>query len=157
MGLKNIRNFRNALRKLERALDDQLQAGTECCGISLVQCHTLMELDKQEETNLKALSQALELDKSTVSRGIDLLVKSGLVDRKTDSNNRRFVLLSLSGKGKDVCCTINNFCDRYYQDIFTHIPKEKHGQVMESLILLANALSIVKKEKSIARMQPMPL
>lgn len=149
MDSESIREFRNTMRKLERALDDQLQEGVQCCGVSLVQCHTLMELNLQEEINLKDLSSELGLDKSTVSRGIEYLVKRGLVERRTDSNNRRFVLISLSEKGKEVCTTINTFCDQYYLEVFRRIPQDKHPQVLESLLLFTGALMQVKNQKKI--------
>lgn len=148
MDAQKIREFRETLRKLERELDAQLKEGSECCGVSLVQCHTLLELDKRGMVNLKDLSTILELDKSTVSRGIDLLVKNGLVHRDVDEDNRRFVLLSLTEKGENTCCGINQLCDNYYIELFHHIPQEKHKQVIESLFLFAQALGEVKKKKT---------
>ncbi len=147
MEVQDIRAFRNTLRRLERELDTQLQAGMQCCGVSLVQCHALLELEKQGETNLKALSGALQLDKSTVSRAVDTFVKNDLVSRETDPSNRRFVVLSLTPKGKEVCGKINRFCDDYYLELFRHIPGEKHEQVLESLALFTRALSEVKRPR----------
>ncbi|MCP4154672.1 MAG: MarR family transcriptional regulator [bacterium] len=142
--IQNIRDFRETLRKLERQLDAQLKEDVQCCGVSLVQCHTILELGKQEQINLTALSTSLQLDKSTVSRGIDTLMKQELVSRETDPNNRRSVLLSLTPKGKKTCDSINQFCDNYYKNVFRHIPGEKQEQVMESLALFAEALAASK-------------
>ena len=150
MDAQQVREFRETLRKLERELDSQLREGTECCGVSLVQCHTLMELEKRGKANLKDLSAALELDKSTVSRGIDVLVKNELVQREIDEGNRRFVLLSLTEKGSKACIGINKLCDGYYLELFKHIPAEKHEQVMESLGLFVQALAIIKQENNIS-------
>lgn len=150
MDTQQIREFRDTLRKLERELDSQLREGTECCGVTLVQCHTLMELEKRGKANLKDLSVALELDKSTVSRGIDVLVKNGFVQREVDEGNRRYVLLSLTDKGKTACSGINKLCDGYYLELFKYIPEEKHEQVIESLFLFAGALATMKKEKNIS-------
>jgi DNA-binding MarR family transcriptional regulator len=74
-------------------------------------------------------------------------VNDGLVSREIDMNNRRFVLLSLSEKGKNACRNINKFCNDYYRELFEHIPEEKHEQVMESFFLFAESLAAVKKEK----------
>ncbi len=145
MQTKDIRAFRETLRKLERELDSQLKVGMNCCGVSLVQCHTLLELASQKKTSLKELAEALELDKSTVSRSIDLMVKQGLVKREIDDNNRRFVQLSLTRKGKETGKQINQFCDDYYLQLFGHIPEDKQNQVIEGLFLFANALAKVKE------------
>lgn len=148
MKTRKINEFRQTLRKLERELDTQLREELTCCGVSLVQCHTVLELERQGKTNLKELSSSLDLDKSTVSRTIDQLVNEGLVNRETDKNNRRFVLLSLNEKGKDACKNINKFCNDYYLEIFKQIPEEKHEQVIESFSLFAESLARVKKRKT---------
>jgi DNA-binding MarR family transcriptional regulator len=148
MKTRKINEFRQTLRKLERELDAQLREDLTCCGVSLVQCHTVLELERQGKTNLKELSSSLDLDKSTVSRTIDQLVNEGLVSREIDANNRRFVLLSLSEKGKDACRNINKFCNDYYRELFEHIPEEKHAQVVESFSLFAESLAAVKKGRT---------
>ncbi len=147
MKLEEINEFRNTLRKLERTMDNQLKEGTDCCGVSLVQCHTLLELGKQSSTNLKDLSASLALDKSTVSRSIDTLVKKGLVSRETHAQNRKFIMIKLTETGQTTCKSIDQFCNNYYADVFQHIPEDKRMQVMESLLLFANALE--SKEKTI--------
>lgn len=145
MDAQSIREFRRIMRLLERALDEQLQQGVQCCGVSMVQCHTLMELEKKAETNLTELSAALGLDKSTVSRGIEVLVKNGLADRQVDGQNRRAVILTLTDKGRMACDSINGFCDQYYLDIFSRIAPELHETVTRGLTEFARALTEVKR------------
>lgn len=140
----DVNEFRFVLRKLERELDSQLKSSMDCCGVSFVQCHTLMEIERQKDTNLKALSTSLGLDSSTVSRSIDGLVKSGFVDRTTDPENRRYIRLTLSHKGKQQCASINDFCNDYYEKIFEHIPTDKRDQVAESIGLFVSALDKVR-------------
>jgi DNA-binding MarR family transcriptional regulator len=135
-----VRTFRKLLRRLERQIGDALKDGVECCGVTLMQCHSLLEIEEKAETNLKDLSASLDLDKSTVSRTIDGLVKSELVERTTDADNRKFVVLKLTGRGKEICKNINRICDDYYQRLLDNIPQGKCGQVVESLNLFLDAM-----------------
>lgn len=135
-----VRTFRKLLRRLERKIGVALKDGIDCCGVTLMQCHSLLEIEDKEETNLKDLSASLDLDKSTVSRSIDGLVKSGLVARAIDAQNRKFVVLKLTEKGKSVCRNINQICDSYYQKLLDNIPEKKRDPVAESLNLFLEAM-----------------
>lgn len=135
-----VRTFRKLLRRLERKIGVALKDGIDCCGVTLMQCHSLLEIEDKEETNLKDLSASLDLDKSTVSRSIDGLVKSGLVARAIDAQNRKFVVLKLTEKGKSVCRNINQICDSYYQKLLDNIPEKKREPVAESLNLFLEAM-----------------
>ncbi|HEY3416310.1 MAG TPA: hypothetical protein VGM23_05440, partial [Armatimonadota bacterium] len=53
--------FRRQLRALERELVRQLEADTSCCGVTLAQCHALLEL-ATAELSLSGLAAALDLD-----------------------------------------------------------------------------------------------
>ncbi len=146
--IDEIRGLRGTLRKLERELAFQLSEQGNCCNVTIEQCHTILELGKtKRKINLKTLADILGLDKSTVSRGIDSLVKMGLVIRKADENNRRNIELSLSENGKFTCNSINNYCDSYYKNIFEKIPGNKHKQVVESLNFFVEAMLSSNKDE----------
>ena len=143
----DIRELRATIRKLEREISMELSEQGSCCGVTMEQCHTLLELGRnQEQINLKTLAALLELEKSTVSRGVDSLVRRGLVNRQVDEENRRSVLLSLSGDGKRTAETIDRNCDSYYQQIFERIPINKHHQVVESFRLFVDAMVRIRRE-----------
>ena len=42
----DVRLFRNAIRTFEREMASQLEAESLCCGVTLSQCHTLIEIDQ---------------------------------------------------------------------------------------------------------------
>ena len=42
-----------------------------CCGVSLTQCHTIVEIAKAGSISLNELADILTLDKSTVSRTVE--------------------------------------------------------------------------------------
>lgn len=112
-----IDNIRKAIRIFEREIFYQ-NAASCCNGVSLAQCHTLLEIGHNSKISVSELAQKLDLDKSTVSRTVDGLVKMDMIDRKIPEENRRKALLNLTDEGKEVCETINYSNDAYINDVF---------------------------------------
>lgn len=135
--------LRELLRILERKLgliDDSTQS---CCGITLAQCHALVEIGRAMNLSLNDLSLLLDLDKSTTSRTVDNLVRQKYVRRQTDPTNRRCVVIELTSAGQELFRGIENDMSHYYQTVMTHIPENKRAQVVESLQILVNAVEQV--------------
>ena len=142
-----IQEFRGILRQLESEIERNLSEETQCCGVTLPQCHLLIETGSRASASLGELADALELDKSTLSRTVESLVQRGYVKRDEDMTNRRKVSITLTAEGAAKANTINTNCDTFYQEIFSYIPAEKHEQIMESLSLLAGALKKGRKKQ----------
>lgn len=122
MDASPIREFRRYIREIERELEFQLKRQSGCCGVTMAQCHVLMELDDMGVTSIVDLAQRLRLDTSTLSRTVDSLVREGYVERTINPENRRFVLVKLADKGIEKTGEINAVCDGFYQDLFQGIP-----------------------------------
>lgn len=142
-----VRAFRADLRRLEREVERSLSMETGCCGVTTAQCHILMEVEQQDGTGITDLAGVLELDKSTLSRTVDGMCRGGMLARVTDPQNRRRQLISLTGEGRRKADSINSRCDGFYGRLLAAIPKEKRAQVMESVSLLARAMSGLRKER----------
>lgn len=137
----NIRQFREMMRQIQRKLGWLAKNDATCCGITVAQCHALLEIGNNTSMTLVELAAALDLDTSTISRTIDGMVHDGIVERTINEHDRRCLNLVLTGKGLELFNEINDTYDQYYQDIFSGIPEEKHAQVVESINLLAGALA----------------
>ena len=121
MNQHEIRKFRHNLRRFERLVVSHFK-GFGCCeGVSLAQCHALMEIDGQGPLNLGQLAGSLGLDKSTLSRTVDGLVNIGLVERKPHPRDRRSILLSLTDQGQRTCDNINANNDALFLRVFNRI------------------------------------
>jgi DNA-binding MarR family transcriptional regulator len=141
-----IRKFRRVLRVFERTVEKQLQADCECCGVSAVQCHTLLELQEAGTITNGQLAVRLDLDKSTVSRGIEDLVRKGLVNRQRNCRSRRLLDLSLTREGQAVCQVINANCDDYYGRLLEYLSATEKKSVVLALEALATAMKRARKE-----------
>ena len=146
MKRSKIRTFRKILRKFERELNDRLKENTVCSGVSLAQCHAVLELEEQGETTIGKLAGSLGLDKSTLSRTIDGLFNVGLVKRFPHQNDRRYMSIVLTKQGQATCGKINSSNDAYFTQVFQAIPEEKHDLVLECFGIVAEAL---KKKRTI--------
>ena len=133
MTLSKIRRFRRILRKLERELNDRLKENTVYCGVSLAQCHVVLEIEEQGETTIGKLAKSLGLDKSTLSRTIDGLFNVGLVKRFPHQTDRRYMAITLTKQGQATCGKINSTSDDYFTRIFRAIPEESFGIVAEAM------------------------
>ena len=116
--------FRTILRHFERELGLQNQSGC-CCGVTITQCHTLMELSARDNITMNELARRLHLDKSTVSRTIENLVQAGLVVREIPQANRRTTRLRLTPNGQATCNTINKGNNNYFERALSAISPSK--------------------------------
>ena len=137
---KTIEQFRAKLREIERAVWLQTKNEALCCGVTMAQCHAIMEIGEAGELNLKDLSARLGLDNSTLSRTVESLVQDGLADRTPSKEDRRATVIRLNEKGRAARDRINATWNQICRDMFRNIPREKHAQMIESVSSVAELL-----------------
>ena len=134
-----IRRFRKTLRAFERSI--AVQEKTCCSGVSLPQCHVLLEIEENGQATTGQLAKSLNLDKSTLSRTIDGLVTDGQLERLQNPSDRRYIPLSLTKKGHETCESINGRSDDYYARALERIPPPKLEQIITNISALVEAFS----------------
>jgi DNA-binding MarR family transcriptional regulator len=139
-----VRSFRRILRQFERIQRIQLEEQDACCGLSIAQCHPLLEIRELGETTTGDLARRLNLDKSTLSRSIDGLVRRGLVRRTTHEHDRRFLPLTLTTQGRRLCDEINRRNDRQYERVLRRIPQPDRGELIRLFEVLVQAMAAVR-------------
>jgi DNA-binding MarR family transcriptional regulator len=145
-----IHDFRRTVRQCERLFAKQLESETVCCGVTLAQCHALLEIEEALSISLTRLAKALGLEKSTVSRTIDGLVEAGLVARAADSHDRRAQKLSLTEKSRTVLARINKECDNYYRAVFLRLPATRREGIIDGFCAFVKELVAVYEETDTA-------
>mgnify|MGYP001016436818 CR=1 FL=1 len=141
MGNQASNYLRELIRVLVRNLGILEKSDASCCGVTISQCHAIVEIGRSGEVSLNELAELLALDKSTMSRTINNLVEDGLVIRELDPEDRRYVKIKLTDKGIKIFKDIEESMDRYYKSIFNSVPEEKREQVLDSLKLLIEAVN----------------
>ena len=132
--------LRENLRLLVRKLGVLERGEASCCGITMSQCHTIVEIGKAGGMSVNVLAGALGLDKSTVSRSVDKLVSDGIIVRRADPDDRRYVTLRLSDKGQSIFEQMEKRMAEYFEEVAAALPGDKREQIVESLGYLAQAL-----------------
>lgn len=142
--INNINQLKETLRLLVKHLGILDKKEGYCCGLTYTQFCAILEIGKISKITLKDLATDLNLDKSTVSRTVDSLVKTELVNIETLPENRKYISITLSAKGEDLFNKIEKGAEEYYKKVLASIPSDKRNQVIESINLL---LLAVKEHK----------
>lgn len=142
--MKNAGKIRELVRLFIRNLEILEKNEASCCGITVGQCHAIVEIGRAGSISLNELALLLNLDNSTMSRTVNNLVQQELAQREADPQDRRFVSIRLTEKGGEVFRGIEEEMTLYFNKVFEDIPERKRDQVIESLELLLEA---VRKNK----------
>ncbi len=134
------KQLRELVRKLERKLGVMQDGEYSCCGITLAQCHALVEIGRAVNISLNELAELLNLDNSTLSRTVNNLVANELAKRDIDPQDRRCVAITLTESGFKIFEGIEASMDLYYSKIYQSIPEDKQQQVLESMQILLESI-----------------
>ncbi|HUM44047.1 MAG TPA: MarR family transcriptional regulator [Fervidobacterium sp.] len=132
--------LRELIRILVRNLGILEKSDASCCGVTITQCHAIVEIGRREKISLVDLADLLGVDKSTMSRTVNNLVEADLAARELDAANRRYVIIQLTDNGRSVFQNIEKSMETYYKNVFGAIPENRRNQVLESLQLLTDAV-----------------
>lgn len=132
--------LRELIRILVRDLGILEKSDSNCHGITISQCHAIVEIGRSNEVSLNELAKILNLDKSTMSRTINKLVDDDLAVRESHPEDRRYIVIKLTDKGTSVFKTIEESMNNYYKKIFVSIPQDKREQVLDSLKILIDVI-----------------
>lgn len=111
-----------------------------CGGTTTTQCTVLTELGRSGPVTLAELARRIGFDKSWASRAVENLVQDGLVEKVSNLQDRRTVLLSLSPSGEARLVDLNHTLNTLADQAFEYIPADQHENVHSSLELLQQAL-----------------
>jgi len=136
MDVKLLREFRKNLRQLERLIVGQLREDTCCHGVSVAQCHCLLAVELLGRPSQNELAEHLGLEKSTLSRTVEGLVKIGQLERQADESDRRIIRLALTPEGGSTCTAINEANDALYGRVLEEMnsPPEQVVAVFAELV-----------------------
>jgi len=135
--------LRALLVKLSRMMLVLERSEGGCCGVSLAQCHMLVETAKAEAgqpLGVGEVAQALGVDLSTASRVADGLVRRQLLRRTPGKADRRRAVLTLTPAGRRLVDAIDCGMDAYAVRVLAAVPSSRRQEVLKSLELLVEAL-----------------
>nr|WP_319484849.1 bifunctional helix-turn-helix transcriptional regulator/GNAT family N-acetyltransferase [uncultured Cohaesibacter sp.] len=136
-----VKDIRTSSRQLVRRWGVLAKhvAGTD---YSLSAVHAVLEIGLSDGITSKDLSEALILEKSTVSRLVKSLVEQDLVQKIDDDSDRRKQGLSLSAKGLALFDLINLHANEQVRDALESVLSDEVEQIARGLRLYADALAL---------------
>jgi DNA-binding MarR family transcriptional regulator len=117
---------------------DDLQSS--CCGVSFAQCHAMAAIRQAGKISLNDLAAGMDLDKSTVSRTVDNLVKAKMVLRDPVPDDRRSITIRLTTKGTRAVREVEAGLSQCFDSLYKSIDPSKRAPMMDSLRILLEAI-----------------
>lgn len=136
----NSKQLREVMRILERKLGALGDFQISCCGVTMAQCHALVEIGRAGNISLNELAELLNLESSSMSRTVNNLVNNGMVKRDIDPLDRRYVTITLTESGNELFRNIEERMNSYFEKVYFGLPIDKREQVLESLNILLGAI-----------------
>ena len=145
--MKEVKLFREYTRELECHLAALNQSDCCQCGINESQCFLIVEIGRKPGICVKELAEAVGLDKSGISRGVEELVQKEYVNREPSKTDRRSVVLTLTEKGQARFEKIENDMDAKFGEVFSRISEDRRQQVLEALRIYNEACREAEMKK----------
>jgi len=138
--MKTQERFAKALSTVARRVS-KLQSTEICCGdLTREQFETLRTIEVARDPSMSALSAALRVDLSTMSRNVSLLEREKYVSRARATEDSRIITVVLTPKGRNALETLR--CDE--QDVmakvFGRLPMAGRTSLVEALEKVQAAL-----------------
>lgn len=137
--LPEVEPLRRASRQVVRELG-LVDQDAACAGVTLAQGHALVELASGART-AGELAEALNLDKSTVSRTVAGLLRRGWIRAGGGGADRRKKPLALTARGRRRLRAIHAHASAQVQDALGTLAEEERQAVLRGMEIYAAALA----------------
>jgi len=139
--VKSQERFTKALSSIAR-LVAKLETTEICCGtLTRQQFETLRTIESAPgHTSMGALSAALQVDLSTMSRNITVLEREKYVSRARPAGDSRVVTVVLTPKGRNALETLRCGEQDVMARVFRRLPTGHRASVVEALETVQSAL-----------------
>ena len=105
----------------------------------------LLRLLKQETMKQSEIASLMMRDKTTITRRIDGLVKKGFVERKTDANDRRKILLQLTEGGHKALAVTIPIVRDFQVEVLSGISDDEKAITVKTLAQISE--KIIRQNK----------
>jgi DNA-binding MarR family transcriptional regulator len=134
--------FQEQLMQFVRGLGLHRSDATPCgFPVSLAEACALVALTHNEPLSQRELVQALNLEKSTVSRLVVELIDRGWVVRERDAHDARVQLMRRTPAGVTASDAIVQARNQRFGELLGRIEPSRRQQVVDAMMILAEAVS----------------
>jgi DNA-binding MarR family transcriptional regulator len=113
------------------------------CGqpVAVAEAHALMDLAAFGPMRQGELAARLQLEKSTVSRLVRQMEAHGWMQRESDRDDGRAMLVRLTKRGRQTATQLARARREKFARIVSAIPEDKRSMVVEAISILERACS----------------
>ena len=108
-------------------------------GFTSSQYYTLLQISKSNSLTMNELSDRMNLNSSTMTRVLDILVRDKYITRDRDESDRRVVIVKLTEKGEEISVKLSQSVTEYYKKIIKNIPQGQVDEVLKAVNILLKA------------------
>ncbi len=123
-----VRLFRDINTLEERAIRTE-----EYGNVTANDMHVMEAIGPEGAKNMTSVARELEVTTGTLTISVNSLVKKGYVDRSRSEEDRRVVLVSLSGKGKKAYLHHQKFHQEMIAAIIEELSEEEQRALEQAL------------------------
>ena len=109
-------------------------------GFTSTQGYALLEVSERPGVTMNELSERMNVEGSTMTRVVDLLVRDGWLVRRREDDDRRVVRVFLAEKAGEAVSRLRDNLDAYYGNIVKNLPEGRVEEVLAVSELLLSAL-----------------
>jgi len=143
-------DFANEVRDLISSISGCFESYEKACGtfmgVTTSQAGTILAFPLTGGMTMHELSKAVNLEISTMTRMVDLLVDKSLVQRETDPKDRRVVRVGLTENGAELRKRLDDALQSFYTKALNDFPKKEQGEIIKNLRRLNEAISASLEE-----------
>lgn len=111
-------------------------------GLSPVEWHSIAAIANYGPLSAKELAALVDMNQVQMTRTLSRLLKQGLVSRRTDSSDRRRVVLSLNKKGEAVYAQISPIAQALEEKMLSIFNQQERKQLLTLLSRLEATIKI---------------
>jgi len=131
-------------RLMRRKFDQRCQT----IGLTRAQWQVLAYVGRNEGTNQAGLAEFMEIEPITLSRHLDRMQASAMVERRQDPSDRRAYQLFLTDAGRELLGRIRALGAVALEEVLAGIPQADVEKLVETLLVMRSNLSTRAEEAS---------
>jgi MarR family transcriptional regulator for hemolysin len=122
------------LNDLGRLLRTEADRRAKAHGMTRAQWGVLLWLEREPGLSQRELAEMLEVEPITVARLVDRLERTGMVERRADSADRRFWRLHLTDAARPILAEIHVHRDVMGQSLTAGMSQDAKRRLVDSLV-----------------------
>lgn len=129
-----------AIRQITRAVDLQSRRLVEACGLTGPQLATLQAVAKLDHAPPSRVARAVHLSQGTVTGILDRLEQRGLVTRERSTADRRQIILSVTGAGRELLDSAPSLLQDEFRSELARLEEWERLQMLSTLQRIARLM-----------------